>query len=182
MSIYQFTVKDIDGNPVSLEKYKGKVLLIVNTASKCRFTVQYEDLQKLYDRYRNKGFEILAFPCNQFKEQEPGSSQEIKQFCSLNYGVTFPIFEKINVNGENAYPLYQYLKEKAPYEGLDLSVSTNRLFDAMVKEVYPQYSVGNAIRWNFTKFLVNKNGKVVKRFEPPVSPIDIEPYIEELLV
>lgn len=95
MSIYQFTVNDIDGKPVSLEKYKGKVLLIVNTASKCQFTVQYQDLQKLYERYRDKGLEILGFPCNQFKEQEPGSSSEIQQFCSINYGVTFPLFEKL---------------------------------------------------------------------------------------
>lgn len=134
MSVYQFTVNDIDGHPVSLEKYKGKVLLIVNTASKCQFTVQYKDLQKLYERYRDQGFEILGFPCNQFKEQEPGTSGDIKQFCSINYGVTFPLFEKINVNGKDASPLYQYLKQQAPFEGLDLSVATNRLFDAMVRK------------------------------------------------
>ena len=157
MNIYDFTVNDIDGNEVSMQQFKNKVLLIVNTASACGFTPQLEGLQKLYDEYKNKDFVVLGFPCNQFKNQDPGTNKEIKTFCSLNYGVTFPMFEKIEVNGQNTHPLYKFLKTKK--SGL----------------------LGNKIKWNFTKFLVDKNGNVVSRFAPTTSPQDIEKHIVELL-
>ncbi len=181
MNVYDFIANDIDGNLVSLSDYMGKVLLIVNTASKCGFTPQYEDLQKLYDMYQAEGLEILGFPCNQFMEQEPGSNEEIKSFCSLNYGVTFPIFEKVDVNGKFAHPLFKYLKEVAPFEGLDMSHPTNKILDSLLKEKFPEFTVGNAIRWNFTKFLVNRDGTVIKRFESSVSPLDLEEEIKKFL-
>lgn len=181
MNIYDFTANDIDGNLVTMQDYKGKVMLIVNTASKCGFTPQFEDLQKLYDNYHDKGFEILGFPCNQFMEQEPGDSKEIKGFCSINYGVTFPIFEKINVNGVYAHPLYKYLKENAPFKGFDLNNASNKIIDSILKEKFPEYTIGDAIRWNFTKFLIDRNGNIIERFESAVDPMDIQSYIEKLL-
>lgn len=181
MKIYDFVVNNIDGEEVSLEDYKGKVMLIVNTASKCGFTPQYKDLQRLYDEYHEKGFEILGFPCNQFMEQEPGGAEEIKSFCSLNYGVSFPMFDKIDVNGKFAHPLFKYLKENAPFKGLDMSNSTNKIIDNILKEKFPHFSMGNEIRWNFTKLLVDKNGNIINRFESSVDPMDIEPYLQEIL-
>ncbi|MBN2394760.1 MAG: glutathione peroxidase [Anaerolineae bacterium] len=157
-TIYDFTVTSMMGLPKSLADYKGKVLLIVNTASKCGFTPQFEGLQALYEKYRDQGFEILGFPCNQFMNQDPGTNEEIQSFCQVNYGVTFPMFAKIDVNGANAHPLYAYLKKITPGKlGL------------------------KAIKWNFTKFLVDAQGNVVKRFEPNVEPASIEPDIEALL-
>ncbi|XPV70643.1 MAG: glutathione peroxidase [Halarcobacter sp.] len=158
MSIYDFKVKNIDGQEISLEKYKGKVLLIVNVASKCGFTPQYEGLEKLYKKYKDKEFMILGFPSNQFSNQEPGTNKEIKQFCSLTYGVDFDMFAKVDVNGENEIPLYTYLKKEA--SGV---LGTE------------------SIKWNFTKFLVDKNGKVIDRFGSITEPKDIEPKIVELL-
>lgn len=181
MSIYDFKAKDIDGNEVSMKDFEGKVLIIANTASKCGFTPQYEDLQKLYNKYNLKGLEILGFPCNQFMEQEPGDNAEIKNFCSFNYGVTFPIFEKVDVNGKLAHPIFKYLKEHAPFEGFDMDNLTNRLLEQMLNEKFPTFNMGDAIRWNFTKFLVDKEGNVVKRFESSVSPVDMEEYIQQLL-
>ena len=150
-SIYDFTVNDIHGKPVKLDKYKGKVVLVVNTASKCGFTPQYKGLESLYRKYRDKGLEVLGFPCNQFGGQEPGSEKEIAQFCELNYGVKFPMFAKVDVNGDKTAPLYKYLKSEKP--GLLGS---------------------EAIKWNFTKFLVDRNGKVVERFAPNDTPEAIE--------
>ena len=181
MSVHDFTAITINGNEVSLKDYKGKAVLIVNTASKCGFTPQYEDLQKLYNLFKEKGFEILAFPCNQFMEQEPGNNEDIKAFCSLHYGVTFPIFQKIEVNGETAHPLFKYLTEAAPFKGFDMTNGTNKILDAMLKERYPEFTVGNAIRWNFTKFLIDKEGNIVKRFESSVNPMDIQVYLETIL-
>lgn len=181
MKIYDFIANDINEEQVSFNDYQGKVLLIVNTASKCGFTPQYEDLQRLYDKYQSKGLEILGFPCNQFMEQEPGKSDEIKTFCSLNYGVNFPIFEKIDVNGKFAHPLFKYLKEEAPFEGFDMTNSTNKILEPLIKEKFPEFSIGNSIRWNFTKFLVSKDGNEIKRFESSVSPMDIEPFIQKML-
>ncbi|MBP5343055.1 glutathione peroxidase [bacterium] len=155
--IYEFTVKDNKGNDVSMADYQGKVLLIVNTATGCGFTPQYEGLQNLYEKYQEKGLEILDFPCNQFLNQAPGSDEEIQAFCKGRFGVTFKQFQKINVNGKNAIPLYKYLKNE----------QKGGLF-------------GN-IKWNFTKFLVDRNGIVVKRFGPAVKPEDIEESIVELL-
>ncbi len=157
MNIYDFKVTDNSGKEVSLSDYKGYVLLIVNTASKCGFTPQYEGLQKLYEEYKDKKFSILAFPCNQFANQEPGSDEEIKTFCTINYGVTFPLFKKIDVNGDNTAPLYVYLKQAAP--GV----------------------LGKTIKWNFTKFLIDSDGNVVERFAPKTEPKEIEGKIQELL-
>ncbi len=154
-SIYDFQVETIDGKKQNLEVYKGEVLLIVNTASKCGYTPQYEGLEKLYSDYKDKGFAVLGFPCNQFKGQEPGTNKEIEEFCKLNYDVQFPLFSKIDVNGENAHPLYQYLKAN---------------------------SQDNAdIRWNFTKFLIDKNGNIIKRYEPAVTPAEIENDIKAIV-
>ena len=157
--IYNFTVTSMMGLPTSLGDYQGKVLLIVNTASKCGFTPQFEGLQALYEKYRDRGFEILGFPCNQFMHQDPGTNEEIQNFCQVNYGVTFPMFAKIDVNGSDAHPLYEHLKKAAPGA---LGIK--------------------AIKWNFTKFLVDAQGNVLKRFEPNVEPADIAPDIEALLV
>ncbi len=158
MSIYDFTVKTIDSKEISLSKYKGKVLLIVNVASKCGFTDQYEGLEKLFDKYKNQDFMILGFPSNQFANQEPGTNEEIKQFCRLTYGVEFDMFAKVDVNGENEIPLYTYLKKQA---GGILGTES--------------------IKWNFTKFLIDKNGNVVERYGSITKPEEIEPKIKELI-
>lgn len=157
-TVYDFTVTSIMGLPKSLADYKGKVVLIVNTASKCGFTPQFAGLQALYEKYRDRGFEILGFPCNQFMNQDPGTNEEIQNFCQVNYGVTFPMFAKIDVNGSDEHPLYEFLKKAAP-GALGMK----------------------AIKWNFTKFLVDAQGNVVKRFEPNVEPADIASDIEALL-
>ncbi len=157
-TIYDYTVESIMGLPKSLADYKGKVLLVVNTASKCGFTPQFEGLQALYEKYHDRGLEILGFPCNQFMSQDPGSNEEIQNFCQVNYGVTFPMFAKIDVNGSDAHPLYEYLKKAAP-GALGMK----------------------AIKWNFTKFLVDAQGKVLKRYEPTVEPASIAPEIAALL-
>ncbi|MDN3016784.1 glutathione peroxidase [Paenibacillus sp. BSR1-1] len=158
MTIYQFSAKTIDGQEISLKQFEGKVVLIVNTASKCGFTPQFKELQSLYENYRDKGLEILGFPCNQFMNQDPGSEEEIKSFCELNYGVTFPMFAKVDVNGVYTHPLFRYIREQTP--GL-LGINT--------------------IKWNFTKFLVDSNGKVIKRFAPQTKPSEIAKDIETLL-
>ena len=157
-TIYDFTAVDIKGETVSLDNYKGKVLLIVNTASRCGFTPQYEGLEALYQEYKDRGLEILGFPCNQFGSQEPEGEEKISEFCELNFGVSFPLFSKIDVNGDNAHPLYQYLKNEAP--GLLGS---------------------KGIKWNFTKFLVDGDGNVVKRYAPADKPKSIEKDVATLL-
>ncbi|GAB1763806.1 glutathione peroxidase [Priestia megaterium] len=158
MSVYEYSAKTIKDENVSLSNYQGDVLLIVNTASKCGFTPQYKDLQALYEEEKENGLTVLGFPCNQFGGQEPGSSNDIEQFCELNYGVSFPMFAKVDVKGEHAHPLFAYLTEQAP--GLLGS---------------------KAIKWNFTKFLVNRQGEVVKRYAPQTAPKDIQKDIKELL-
>ena len=157
-NIYQFTANNNLGEPVALDSYQGKVILVVNTASDCGFTPQYKGLQTLYQQYQPNGLEILAFPCNQFKAQEKGSDEEIEQFCDLHFNIQFPLFSKIDVNGDNAHPLFDYLKTQAP--GLLGSES---------------------IKWNFTKFLINREGMVIKRYAPTTKPEDIEADIKELL-
>ncbi|OUM84667.1 MAG: glutathione peroxidase [Bacillus thermozeamaize] len=181
MSVYQFEVQTAHGETKSLEDYKGKVLLIVNTASKCGFTPQFEDLQKLYDKYKEYGFEVLGFPCNQFGGQEPGSSEEAVAFCQRNYGVTFPVFAKIEVNGTNAHPLFQYLKKQAPFKGFDEETAPGRLLKQLIAEKYPEYYLGNEIKWNFTKFLIDRNGQVVRRYEPTEEPLDFEQDIAQMV-
>ena len=157
MGLYDIQVKEANGNEVSMKDYEGKVLLIVNTATGCGFTPQYEGLQKLYDNYKEQGLEILDFPCNQFGNQAPGSNDEIHEFCTLKYHTTFPLFSKIDVNGKDADPLFVYLKENS--KGF----------------------LGSNIKWNFTKFLVDRNGNVLERFAPTVEPEKIEGKIAELL-
>jgi glutathione peroxidase len=157
-SVYDYKAKSLDGREIPLSDYQGKVMLIVNTASKCGFTPQYAGLEELYEAYRANGLTILGFPCDQFGHQEPGSSEQISAFCERNYGVTFPMFEKIEVNGANAHPLYQHLKDEKP--GL---LGTK------------------SIKWNFTKFLVDRTGEVVARFAPTDTPKSIRPAIEKLL-
>ena len=179
---YDITVKDMDGSDVSLANYKGKVLLIVNVASKCGLTPQYEGLEALYQKYKDQGLEILAFPCNQFLGQEPGTNEEIQSFCSLNYNVTFPLFDKIDVNGEAESPLYTYLKKQAPFKGYPEGTEE---FATMLDEIHQKtgtgFNQGDAIRWNFGKFLVSRDGKTILRFEPMVTPDMMEEAIQELL-
>lgn len=157
MTVTEFQVKQADGSVEDLSSHKGKVLLVVNTASKCGFTPQYEGLEKLHQEYKDKGLEILAFPCNQFGKQEPGNAEEIKNFCTLNYDVSFPLMGKVDVNGDDADPLWKYLKSEK--SGL----------------------LGSRIKWNFTKFLVDREGNVVGRFGPAVKPEQLKSEIEALL-
>jgi glutathione peroxidase len=177
MSVHSFQANLSNGEEVSLDTFKGKILLIVNTASKCGLTPQYEGLEKLYDTYKEKGFTVLGFPCNQFGGQEPGTDEEISSFCSLNYQVEFPLFQKIEVNGENAHPLYKYLREQAPEEEID----TNSALYKYLHENAPELLKGSTIKWNFTKFLINQEGKVVKRYSPTTTPDEIEKDIKALL-
>ena len=173
-SIYDYTVKDDAGKDVSLSTYKGKVLLIVNTATKCGFTPQYKDLQALYEKYRTQGLEILDFPCNQFGSQAPGTIQEIHQFCTANFAIQFPQFDKIDVNGPNESPLYTYLKSQKGFGGFDLNDQTGSKLDKMFSKNDPDYAKNPNIKWNFTKFLVSRDGKVLKRYEPSDKMANVE--------
>lgn len=156
--IYSYKANDIKGNEISMGDFQGKVIVIVNTASKCGFTPQFQGLEELYEQYKERGLVILGFPCNQFLKQDPGSDAEISEFCSLNYGVSFPMFSKIDVNGEDTHPLFQYLKSQA--KGLMGS---------------------EKVKWNFTKFLVDQNGEVIKRYAPNTEPKEMANEIEKLL-
>lgn len=175
--IYDFKVKDSNQQLVSLDKYMGKVLLIVNTATQCGLTPQYEGLQSLYNKYRSQDFEILDFPCNQFLGQAPESDAEISQFCSLNYKTTFPRFAKIDVNGKDADPLFQYLKKEASHE--DENEEEKNFVDKL--KSLGQKVLTPEIKWNFTKFLINKEGRVVKRYSPTSKPENIAKDIEREL-
>ena len=157
MKFYDFSALRMNGQEVSMDQYKGKVVLVVNTASKCGLTPQFKDLEEIYQEYKDMGLEILGFPCNQFASQDSGSNEEIHEFCQLNYGVTFTMFQKIDVNGENEHPLYKYLKNET--KGI----------------------LGKQIKWNFTKFLIDSKGKVIKRYAPTVLPSKIKDDIEKLL-
>ena len=165
MSIYDFTVQAQDGSTVSLSQYEGKVLLIVNTATECGFTPHYEDLQALYSEFQNDGLEILDFPCNQFGAQAPGTNDEIHTFCTSRYGVTFPQFDKIDVNGEHAIPLYQYLTANTKFEGFDKN-PTGIMMSGILKKIDKDYTKNSSIKWNFTKFLIGRDGEIIARFEP----------------
>jgi len=165
MSIYDFKVKAQDGSEVSLADYKGKVLLIVNTATGCGFTPQYDELQDLYEAYRDKGLEILDFPCNQFGDQAPGDDEEIHSFCTGRYGITFPQFSKVEVNGENASPLFRWLTENTKFEGFGMS-PMGIMLSGLVKKMDKDYKNNGQIKWNFTKFLIDRSGQIVARFEP----------------
>ena len=166
MSLYDYTVKSINGREVSMAEYRGKVLLIVNTASKCGFTPQYAELENLYKKYREKGFAVLGFPCNQFKEQEPESEDKILEFCRSTYGVSFPMFAKIEVNGPNTCPMYEYLKGKKEFQGFQMEHPLGKKLDEILSAEDKNYASGNDIKWNFTKFLIDQHGSVVKRYEP----------------
>jgi len=179
MNVFDLTVLNTKKEPVQLEQYKGKVLLVVNTATGCGFTPQYEALENLYKRYQEQGLVILDFPCNQFGEQAPGTEEEIVSFCQLKYKVSFPQFAKIEVNGENESPLFTWLKEQAPteeYHGLAAKGTA-----AMLKKISKTYNKESDIRWNFTKFLIDREGNVVGRFAPTTKPEDIEKEILKYL-
>jgi glutathione peroxidase len=154
---YKLSAKSLQGKETPLDDFRGKTVLIVNTASKCGLTPQYEGLQKLYEKYHDKGLTVLGFPCNQFANQEPGDEKSIAEGCLVNYGVTFPMFSKVVVNGKNTHPVFKYLKDKLPG------------------------TIGKSIKWNFTKFLIDKNGNPVKRFAPTTKPEDMEDFIEKML-
>ena len=173
-SIYDFKVKDDTGKDVSLSDYKGKVLLIVNTATRCGFTPQYKELEVLYEQYHNEGLEILDFPCNQFGEQAPGSIQEIHQFCTANFDIQFPQFDKIEVNGAHEHPLYTWLKTQKGFGGFDVNDERGKMMDAMLRKQDPGYDKKPDIKWNFTKFLVSRDGRVLKRYEPTDKISNIE--------
>lgn len=181
MEIYKFTVKDRKGNDVSLSDYKGKVLLIVNTATRCGFTPQYTELEALYEKDSAKGLEILDFPCNQFGEQAPGTEEEIHEFCQLNYATKFPQFKKIDVNGENQSPLFAYLKAQKGFNGFDPNHPIGKILIEMLSKKDPNYDKNPDIKWNFTKFLIDRNGNVINRYEPTEDIKVIEKEIENLL-
>lgn len=180
-NIYQFNIVNGTGDTVSLSDYQGKVLLVVNTATQCGFTPQYAELQSLYVTFRDRGLEILDFPCNQFGEQAPGSLEEIHAFCTGTYGTTFPQMAKIDVNGENAIPLYSWLKSKAGFGGFDTTDPRGAYLHAAFKAQDSLYADNPDIKWNFTKFLIDRNGNVVSRFEPTTPTSDIVVAIEKIL-
>jgi glutathione peroxidase len=182
-TVYDFSVKDRKGKQVSIKEYANEVLLIVNTATKCGFTPQYDELEKLYKKYHSQGFEILDFPCNQFGQQAPGTDESIHEFCKLNFGTDFPRFKKVKVNGDDADPLFKFLKEQKGFAGWDESNPLSPILDKMLSEQDADYKQKPDIKWNFTKFLINKKGQVVARYEPttPIDQIakDIEPLLGE---
>ena len=180
-TIYEFSVKDRKGKDVSLREYSNEVILIVNTAIKCGFTPQYEELEKLYEKYHGQGFTILDFPCNQFGAQAPGTDESIHNFCKLTYGTEFPRFKKIKVNGEDAEPLYKYLKSQKGFAGWDMSHPIAHILDEMLSKEDADYKQKPDIKWNFTKFLIDRNGLVVARYEPTEKIENIASKIEELL-
>ncbi|WP_027728965.1 glutathione peroxidase [Treponema sp. C6A8] len=179
MGIYDFKVMDRKGNEVSLSEFKGKVLLIVNTATGCGFTPQYKGLEELYQKYHDKGLEILDFPCDQFGHQAPGDDDEIHEFCTMKYHTTFDQFKKIDVNGENAIPLYNYLKEQKGFTGF--TGVKGALMKTVVSKFDPDYENNPNIKWNFTKFLVDREGNVIDRFESTVEPKKIDDKVAGLL-
>lgn len=180
MNIYDFSVPMVGGGELSLAENKGKVMLIVNTATGCGFTPQYEDLEKLYEEYHEKGLEIIDIPCNQFAGQTPGTDEEIHEFCTLNYNTKFPQMKKSDVNGENALPLYAFLKEQKGFEGFGHSPK-GLAMAAMCLTRYVNYKKNPDIKWNFTKFLVDRDGNVVERFEPTANMQDVAKKVAELI-
>lgn len=181
MHLYDISVNAMDGTPVQLSTYAGKVLLIVNTATKCGFTPQYDELEALYKTYQELGLEILDFPCNQFKEQAPGSIEEINQFCTLNFGTTFPRFAKLEVNGEGEHPLYTFLKSQKGFAGFDPKHEKSARLTEKMREADPNFEADPSIKWNFTKFLADRKGTIIARFEPTAALGDVERQIKILL-
>ena len=180
MTIYDYSFKAQDGSEVSMADYKGKVLLIVNTATGCGFTPQYDELQDIYEACNEKGLEILDFPCNQFGEQAPGDDEEIHSFCTGRFGITFPQFSKIEVNGENILPLFKYLVKNSKFEGFGMSPA-GLAMNAVAKKMDKDYKNNSAIKWNFTKFLISRDGKILARFEPTVPMKKVAEAVEAAL-
>ncbi len=179
MNVYDFTVKAQNGEEVALSSFRGKVLLVVNTATGCGFTPQYTELQEMYEEFREQGFEILDFPCNQFANQTPGSDEEVHDFCTGRYGITFPQYSKIDVNGENAIPLYKWLTENTRFEGFDGPMGL--ILRPVVKRMDKDYKNNGNIKWNFTKILIDRNGEIVARYEPTASIKKIRAKLAEVL-
>ncbi len=180
MGIYDFTVKDKDGNDVSLDGYRGKVLLIVNTATGCGFTPQYNELQELYDECADKGLEILDFPCNQFGNQAPGSDAEITEFCTRRYKITFPQFSKVDVHGETAIPLYKWLSENTKFEGFGKGPKA-LVMNGVAKTMDKNFKNNGNVKWNFTKFLIDRDGEILARFEPTKSMKEVASAVRSVL-
>ena len=179
--VYDYSVFTPKGEEVSLSEFKGKVLVIVNTATGCGFTPQYEQLEDMYKKYHEKGLEIIDIPCNQFGGQAPGSDEEIHEFCTLHFNTTYEQYKKSDVNGEKELPLYTYLKSRKGFEGFDKSHKLSSLLDDMLGKADPDYAKKPDIKWNFTKFIVNRDGEVVKRFEPTADMADVEAFVKSLL-
>ena len=180
-TVYDYSVKDRKGASVSLKSYANEVLLIVNTATKCGFTPQYEELERLYEKHHSEGFEVLDFPCNQFGQQAPGTDDSIHSFCKLTYGTEFPRFKKVKVNGDDADPLFQFLKEQKGFAGWDMEHPIAHILDEMLTKADPDYKEKSDIKWNFTKFLIKKKGQVIARYEPTAKIEEIEAEVIRLL-
>ncbi|WP_145318319.1 glutathione peroxidase [Paenibacillus xylanexedens] len=181
MSRFSYQVPFMDGHKGDFSALKGKVLLIVNTASQCSYSRQFNELQQMYEKYGEQGLEILAFPCNQFNDKEPGSSNEIVEYCRKHFQISFPILEKVEVVGQSMHPLFRYLIEEAPFEGYDLNTKEGQWMDTFVKEKHPELYQGDGIKWNFTKFLIDRSGDVHGRYETTVAPLEMESAIHNLL-
>ena len=180
-NIYNFKALSNRGKEVDFADYKGKVLVIVNTASKCGFTPQYDGLEALYQKYKDKGLVIIGFPCDQFGHQEPGTDEQIEEFCRLNHGVTFPLMSKIEVNGANAHPVFQWLKSQAGFAGFDPNHKLTKILDEMLRKQDPDFEKNPDIKWNFTKFVISRDGSQVVRFEPTSEPKELAACIEKML-
>ena len=180
MSVYDYSYTSIEGQKVNMEEYRGKVLLIVNTASKCGFAPQFKGLEELYQQYKDKGLAVIGFPCNQFMDQEPGDEKAISEFCTVRYGVTFPLSDKVDVREEAAIPLYKYLTEQNKFAGMGKGLKT-KAYEMMLKAKYEEGYSDDQIKWNFTKFLITREGEVAARYEPMVEPRDMEADIKKLL-
>lgn len=181
MNIYDFKVEDAYAVERSLKDYAGKVILIINSATECGFTPQYDDLQDLFEKYGSDGFIILDFPCNQFGHQAPGTNEEIVSFCDSRYGITFPIFAKLEVNGSNEDPLYTYLKSQKGFGGFNPEHPLTPMLESVLSRTVPDYEQSSDIKWNFTKFLIDREGTVVERFEPTADMAEVEEKIVKLL-
>ena len=181
MNIYDFNVENAAGAEVSLKDYAGQVILVINSATECGFTPQYDDLQDLFEKYGSEGFVILDFPCNQFGHQAPGSNEEIVSFCDSRYGITFPIFSKIEVNGDNENPLFTFLKSQKGFAGFNPEHPLTPMIESMLSRTVPDYLQSSDIKWNFTKFLIDREGNVVERFEPTADMDEVEEKSVSLL-
>jgi glutathione peroxidase len=179
--VYDYSVFTPKGEEVSLSNFKGKVLIIVNTATGCGFTPQYEQLEGMYERYHDKGLEVIDIPCNQFGNQAPGSDEEIHEFCALHFNTAYDQFRKSDVNGEKELPLYTFLKSQKGFEGFDKNHKLTGILDDMLGKADPDYAKKPDIKWNFTKFIVNRDGEVVKRFEPTADMAEVEAFVKSLL-